>query len=57
LQFNNVSGTVLNFALTDGLSGYANFGGYVKWSTREDGRQDQDGPWGVCLSVATALPS
>lgn len=54
LQFNNVSGTVLNFALPDGLSGYANFGGYVKWSTREDGRKDQDGPWGMCLECGYA---
>ncbi|MFX0546415.1 VPLPA-CTERM sorting domain-containing protein [Roseovarius sp. S1116L3] len=49
LKLSNVSGTSLDFALDDGLSGYANFGGYVKWSTREDGRRDEDGPWSACL--------
>lgn len=44
----NVSQTSLSFAVPPS-DGYANFGGYVKWSTREDGRQDSDGPWGTCL--------
>lgn len=44
----NVRDTSLSFAapLSDS---YANFGGYVRWSTRADGRQDSDGPWGTCL--------
>ena len=44
----NVSDATLSFSVPM-TGGYQNFGGYVKWSTREDGRKHDDGPWGSCL--------
>lgn len=44
----NVSSASLTFSVPPS-DGYANFGGYMKWSTREDGRQDSDGPGATCL--------
>ena len=47
-RLDNVTGATLSFAVPM-TGGYANFGGYVKWSSREDGRKDESGPWGTCL--------
>ncbi|WP_417724089.1 VPLPA-CTERM sorting domain-containing protein [Salipiger sp.] len=45
----DVASTTLDFSLPAGYSGYANYGGYIRWSTREDGRRDGDYPGGTCL--------
>lgn len=49
LTLNDVSDLALSFSLDDAAAGYTNWGGYIKWSSREDGRQDWDGPWVTCL--------
>ncbi|WP_112314864.1 VPLPA-CTERM sorting domain-containing protein [Rhodovulum viride] len=49
LTLNDVSNVVLSFSIDASAASYTNSGGYIKWSTREDGRQDADGPWGTCL--------
>ena len=48
VELHDVSSAAFDFALPD-VAGYVNNGGYLKWSTRADGRQDGDGPWGDCL--------
>lgn len=45
---NNVSDATLSFSVPT-TEGYENFGGAVKWSSREDGRQDGDSPGQTCL--------
>lgn len=45
---NDVTDATLSFSVpTTGK--WEGFGGTVKWSTREDGPRDDDGPWGKCL--------
>ncbi len=41
------STTTLTFDLAES-AGYVNFGGYVKWSTLENGRRDGEGAYGTC---------
>ncbi|MBK5923959.1 hypothetical protein CCR90_09280 [Rhodovulum sulfidophilum] len=49
LNLNDVSDLALSFSLDDAAASYTNWGGTIKWSTREDGRTDSDGPWDPCL--------
>ncbi|WP_146609929.1 hypothetical protein [Salipiger aestuarii] len=46
---NDAASTTLTFELPDSTGGYANFGGYVKWSTLENGRKDGRDGLGICL--------
>ncbi len=48
ITLHDVDRAALSFAAPT-TGGYANFGGYLKWSTREDGRRQDDGAWGTCL--------
>ncbi|ARC88462.1 VPLPA-CTERM sorting domain-containing protein [Rhodovulum sp. MB263] len=54
LTLNDISDLSLSFSIDDSAVGYTNWGGYIKWSTREDGRQDWDGTWGDCLECGYA---
>jgi|AntRauTorckE5430_2_1112549.scaffolds.fasta_scaffold46796_2 hypothetical protein len=44
----DVKDVSLSFAVPT-TGGSANFGGYVIWSSREDGWTDDAGSWGTCL--------
>lgn len=48
ITLNGVDSSTLSFAVPK-TDSYTNFGGYIRWSTRQDGRKDDDGPWGACL--------
>lgn len=48
ITLQNVSSANLSFAIAAAGDSYTNYGGYIKWSTRADGRQDQEGLWGTC---------
>ncbi|RWR29365.1 VPLPA-CTERM sorting domain-containing protein [Sinirhodobacter populi] len=54
ITLHNVSSADLSFAIAATGNSYTNYGGYIKWSTRADGRQDQDGPWGTCYECGYA---
>ncbi|MBL3565670.1 hypothetical protein JMM59_11735 [Rhodovulum sulfidophilum] len=49
LTLNDVSDLALSFSLDDAAAGYTNWGGYIKWSSREDGRKDRDKSSKACL--------
>ena len=54
VTLHDVSSATLDFTLASGGSSYINYGGYIKWSTRSDGRQTGDGPWGTCYDCGYA---
>ncbi|MBL3560505.1 VPLPA-CTERM sorting domain-containing protein [Rhodovulum sulfidophilum] len=50
LTLNDVSDLALSFSLDDAAASSMQSGGYVMWSSREDGLKDGAGPWGTCLN-------
>ncbi|HEY0213143.1 MAG TPA: VPLPA-CTERM sorting domain-containing protein [Paenirhodobacter sp.] len=54
ITLHDVSKADLSFALNTASGGYSNYGGYIKWSTKADGRQDWDGPFGTCYECGYA---